>query len=152
MYMAGTIRTEVRALWNDTRLVSRQFKTQIKRLFAFRPQEHEEKSASDLGLHSSSKSTKPRKVLINIWETIQSGAPGFSIEPDGKIAFGDVYMRTPPMNNYQAAQGMPVAPHHAQQPQQPQYYSQRQQPPSHPQVQRAYQQQHRGRLSLMLLW
>ena len=75
--------------------------------------------------------------------------PGFSIEPDGKIAFGDVYTRTPPMNNYQAAQGMPGAPHHSQQPQQPQYYSQHQQPPSHPQVQQAYQQQHRTRLSLI---
>ena len=38
---------------------------------------------------------------------------------------------------------MPVAPHHAQQPQRPQYYSQHQQPPSHPQVQQAYLQEQR---------
>ena len=58
-------------------------------------------------------------------------------------ANGYAYMRTPPMNNYQAAQGMPVAPHHAQQPQQPQYYGQHQQPPPHPQVQQAYLQEQR---------
>ena len=86
----------------------------------FHPQEHEEKTASDLGLHSSSKSTKPRKVPMDIWEAMQSGALGFNIEPDGKIAFRDAYMRTPAMKNYQAAQGMPVAPHDTQQPQQPQ--------------------------------
>ncbi|KAK3178880.1 hypothetical protein OEA41_001017 [Lepraria neglecta] len=57
-------------------------------------------------------------------------------------ANGYAYMRTPPMN-YQAAQGMPVAPHHAQQAQQPQYYSQHQQPPAHPQVQQAYLQEQR---------
>ena len=78
----------------------------------FRPQEHEEKTASDQGLHSSSKPTKPRKVPMGIWEAIQSGATAFSIEPDGKIAFGDLTMRTPPMNNYQAVQSMPVAPHY----------------------------------------
>lgn len=42
-------------------------------------------------------------------------------------ANGYSYMRTPPMN-YPATQGMPVAPHHAQQTQQPQYYNQHQQP------------------------
>ncbi|KAL2056155.1 hypothetical protein ABVK25_003798 [Lepraria finkii] len=57
-------------------------------------------------------------------------------------ANGYSYMRTPPMN-YPATQGMPVAPHHAQQTQQPQYYNQRQQPPAHPQVQQAYLQEQR---------
>jgi len=57
---------------------------------------------------------------------------------------GYAYMRAPPMHNYQAAHGMPVAPHHPQQPNpQPQYYSQHQpQPPaSHPQVQQVYMQE-----------
>lgn len=57
-------------------------------------------------------------------------------------ANGYAYMRTPPMN-YRAAQGMPVAPHHAQQTQQPQFYNQHQQPPTHPQVQQAYLQEQR---------
>ncbi len=66
-----------------------------------------------------------------------------------QMANGYAYMRTPPMNNYQAAQGMPVAPHHAQQQavqqaaQQSQYYSQHQPPVSHPQVQQAYLQDQR---------
>lgn len=63
-----------------------------------------------------------------------------------QVANGYAYMRTPPMNNYQAAQGMPVAPHHAQQAaqqaaQQSQYYSQP--PVSIPQVQQAYMQDQR---------
>ena len=55
---------------------------------------------------------------------------------------GYAYMRTPPIN-YQAAQGMPVAPHHAQQAPQPsQYYGQHPQA-THPQVQQAYMQEQR---------
>ncbi|KAK2847624.1 hypothetical protein FQN49_005709, partial [Arthroderma sp. PD_2] len=29
----------------------------------------------------------PSSVIIGVWERVQAGAPGFSIEPDGKIAF-----------------------------------------------------------------
>ena len=58
---------------------------------------------------------------------------------------GYAYMPNPPLYNPHAAQGMPVAPHHGQQPaQQPHYqYGQHQQPPQHPQVQQAFMQDQR---------
>ena len=64
---------------------------------------------------------------------------------------GYTYMHTPPMHNYQAARGMPVAPHHSQPSnQQPQYYSQHQPQPAatHPQVQQVYMQDGQRRQSL----
>lgn len=64
---------------------------------------------------------------------------------------GYAYMRTPPMHNYQAAHGMPVAPHHPQQPApQPQYYNQHPPQPAatHPQVQQVFMQDHQRRQSL----
>ena len=63
-----------------------------------------------------------------------------------QAANGYAYPRqTPSMYNTQAAQGMPVAPHHPQQqPQQAQYYGQLQQAAApHPQVQQAYLQEQR---------
>ena len=62
---------------------------------------------------------------------------------------GYAYMPNPPVYNPHAAHGMPVAPHHGQQPgPQPQYYSQPQQqapppPPQHPQMQQAFIQEQR---------
>ena len=64
---------------------------------------------------------------------------------------GYAYMRTPPMHNFQAAHGMPVAPHHPQHPaQHPQFYSQRapQAAATHPQLQQAYMQDQPRRQSL----
>lgn len=65
---------------------------------------------------------------------------------------GYAYMPNPPIYNPHAAHGMPVAPHHGQQPgPQPQYYPQSQPhqqqppppPPQHPQVQQAFMQEQR---------
>lgn len=65
---------------------------------------------------------------------------------------GYAYMPNPPIYNPHAAHGMPVAPHHGQQPgPQPQYYPQTQPhqqqppppPPQHPQVQQAFMQEQR---------
>ncbi|KAL9100747.1 MAG: hypothetical protein Q9163_003914 [Psora crenata] len=56
-------------------------------------------------------------------------------------ANGFTYMRTPPVQNYQAAHGMPAAPHHGQQPSgTEQYYNQLQQAS---QAQQAYMQDQR---------
>ena len=59
---------------------------------------------------------------------------------------GYAYMQTPPMHNYQAAHGMPVAPHHSQQSTpQPQFYRQPPAQPAatHPQMQQVYMQDQR---------
>jgi len=59
---------------------------------------------------------------------------------------GYAYMRTPPMYNTQAAQGMPAAPHHGHQSSQTStYYNQLQQQAAsnHPQVQQTYMQDQR---------
>ncbi|KAL6715816.1 resistance to lethality of mkk1p386 overexpression [Lecanora helva] len=64
---------------------------------------------------------------------------------------GYAYMQTPPMHNYQAAHGMPVAPHHSQQSTpQPQYYRQPppQPPVTRPQMHQVYMEDPQRRQSL----
>lgn len=57
---------------------------------------------------------------------------------------GYAYMRTPPIHNTHAAQGMPAAPHHGQQSQQQSsYYGHLSQAATHPQVNQVYMQEQR---------
>ena len=91
-----------------------------------------------------------RNSVPNVRRMSGSVGPGPShlqqVSQAPQAANGFAYTRqTPSMYNTQAAQGMPVAPHHPQQQaQQPQYYGQlHQAAPQHPQVQQAYLQEQR---------